>query len=66
MNKEDKQAIVDAKWWRYIAEAVDCSVIGFTYREYATFRHLDTHQTVEVPGFLAQRILEMYDDQEGG
>jgi hypothetical protein len=56
LTDEDKQALKDAKWWRETAAIIGCTLHGFTYRHVASFHNPTMTTTVEIPGWLAEKI----------
>lgn len=59
LTEEDKQALLDRDWWSAAAEVVDCKLHGFTYRHSASFWTPDGRTTVEVPGWLAEKLIAL-------
>lgn len=56
-TSELKQAKEEQTYWRKIADILNIRLIGWTYRDVASFKK--DHESIEIRGWLAERILEL-------
>lgn len=60
MTKEEiAQITSDGQWWDGCAALVDCRVVGFTDRTHAGMQNQYNNEYVEIPGWLANRIIQL-------
>lgn len=60
MTAIDERARVyaDRDWWRSAGNILGLELRGWTFRNEASFADRDTDRRVEIPGWLAERILQ--------
>lgn len=57
-EKELAEAQADLAYWKQVADVVDCSVIGWTYRQRATLMNI-SENTIQIPGWFAEKLLRI-------
>lgn len=57
---DQRELELDLKWWQEVGAVLDLVVYSFTDRKWARFRRRDVdHDNVEIPGWLAERVLSL-------
>lgn len=58
-EEEVRQVLADRDWWREVAALIGGHLHSFTYRNKALISRGEDGRQVDLPGWVAKRILEL-------